>query len=123
MDIWLQVCPATGPFLKNLLENQIGHSTDVCDIAEIGTPLQSVQVQIDTGSYELWVNPECANSASPSYCAQFNVYDPDKSSTASDVGYGFDLVYGTGEASGEYLIDDIVIGSSSRFCYTPLVWL
>lgn len=105
------------------MENENKDDSNNCGIAEIGTPLQSVQVQIDTGSYELWVNPECANSNSPNYCAQFSVYDPDKSSTASDAGYGFDLVYGTGEASGEYLIDDIVIGSSSRFCYTPLVWL
>ncbi|KUJ09001.1 acid protease [Mollisia scopiformis] len=80
---------------------------------EIGTPLQSLQVQIDTGSYELWVDPDCANGNDPTYCETFNVYYPGNSSTASDEGESFDLLYGTGEATGEYLIDDIVIGSGS----------
>ncbi|KAE8447304.1 hypothetical protein EG329_010862 [Mollisiaceae sp. DMI_Dod_QoI] len=81
--------------------------------AEIGTPPQSVQVQIDTGSYELWVDPLCSNANTPSYCTTFNVYNPDTSTTASDEGESFDFLYGTGEASGEYLIDEVVIGSGS----------
>ncbi|KAF8861534.1 acid protease, partial [Acephala macrosclerotiorum] len=80
---------------------------------EIGTPAQTVQVQIDTGSYELWVDPLCSNANSPTYCAQFNVYNPNNSSTASDEGESFDFLYGTGEAAGEYLIDDVVIGSGA----------
>ena len=57
------------------------------------------------------MDPTCANANTPAYCEQFPVYDPNKSSTVSDSGEAMSLSYGSGSVSGEYLIDDVVLGS------------
>lgn len=53
-------------------------------IVEIGSPPQTVTVLVDTGSSELWVNPDCVSELS-SYqekqCVDFGHYNPDKSNT------------------------------------------
>jgi hypothetical protein len=73
-----------------------------------------VYTQIDTGSSDLWVDPTCANGNSPSYCAKFLVYYPDNSSTVSDAGEALSITYGTGSVNGEYLIDNVVLGSKLK---------
>jgi hypothetical protein len=78
---------------------------------EIGTPPQKVKVFIDTGSYELWVNPKCNTSASASICQSHGTYYPDKSHSSSHVGGNFDITYGTGSVRGSYWSDVMSIAS------------
>ena len=78
---------------------------------EIGTPPQKVKVFIDTGSYELWVNPRCAASADASLCHSHGTYYPRQSNTANFVGGAFDVTYGTGAVRGEYWSDTLNIAS------------
>ncbi|KAJ4027037.1 hypothetical protein NW752_001997 [Fusarium irregulare] len=63
------------------LENKdFFYATDI----EIGSPPQKVTVLLDTGSNELWVNPDCQEAQSAlqyNQCLDFGQYDPDKSDT------------------------------------------
>lgn len=70
---------------------------------------QKVDVLLDTGSFELWVNPDCARSNVPSFCQSFGRYDPTLSSTALGLNQSFDIQYGSGSASGPYYTDDVFI--------------
>ncbi|KAK0724356.1 aspartic peptidase domain-containing protein [Lasiosphaeris hirsuta] len=72
---------------------------------DIGTPPQKVKVFIDTGSYELWVNPRCNTSASESLCQSYGNYFPNKSNSSSFVGGDFAVTYGTGAVKGSYWSD------------------
>ncbi|AEO68532.1 uncharacterized protein THITE_117234 [Thermothielavioides terrestris NRRL 8126] len=76
---------------------------------DIGTPPQTVKVFIDTGSYELWVNPRCDTSASATLCEAQGTYYPDKSSSSMFVGGEFDVSYGTGSVEGYYWSDVLSI--------------
>ncbi|CAL3965066.1 unnamed protein product [Diplocarpon coronariae] len=78
----------------------------------LGTPPQPVYLLLDTGSSETWVDPDCTKVSSAhqkAECNGFPKYDPYSSSTAYDVGYRFDLAYGKGTASGEYLLDTFYV--------------
>lgn len=65
---------------------------------DIGTPAQKVTVLVDTGSSELWVNPDCSTAPSQKQrqqCLAFGKYDPRKSQTppygpfgSEDINYG-----------------------------------
>ncbi|KAF5674956.1 aspartic-type signal peptidase [Fusarium heterosporum] len=63
------------------LENKdFFYATDL----EFGTPPQKVTVLLDTGSNELWVNPDCEEAQTDrqyDQCVEFGQYDPDKSDT------------------------------------------
>ena len=67
--------------------------------------------QLDTGSSDFWVDPQCANAQDAAFCAQFPEYDPSKSSTVYDAGEELNNTYGIGAVIGEFLIDAVVIGS------------
>jgi hypothetical protein len=75
----------------------------------IGTPPQLVDVQLDTGSSELWVDPYCAGSYDPTVCNELPRYNPTTSSTAVDLAGTFDIQYGTGDVQGEYWSDTVNI--------------
>ncbi|KAF4449531.1 hypothetical protein F53441_7190 [Fusarium austroafricanum] len=56
------------------------YATDI----ELGTPPQKVTVLLDTGSNELWVNPDCKEAQSSrqyNQCLEFGQYNPRKSKT------------------------------------------
>ncbi|EAQ90236.1 hypothetical protein CHGG_02171 [Chaetomium globosum CBS 148.51] len=76
---------------------------------EIGTPPQKVKVFIDTGSYELWVNPRCDTSASESICQSHGNYYPGQSSSSTYVGGKFAVTYGTGAVRGSYWSDTMSV--------------
>ncbi|KAK0648347.1 aspartic peptidase domain-containing protein [Cercophora newfieldiana] len=84
--------------------------TDIGGIAyiielEIGTPPQLIKVFIDTGSYELWVNPRCNTSASLEICKNHGNYYPNRSNSSMYVGGDFAVTYGTGAVKGSYWSD------------------
>ncbi|TGJ76611.1 hypothetical protein E0Z10_g10848 [Xylaria hypoxylon] len=73
---------------------------------------QVIDVLIDTGSFELWVDPVCSTSNVPEFCEVFGHYDPALSSTSKKIDGGFGIKYGSGEASGDYYMDDIYISGA-----------
>jgi len=82
----------------------------------IGSNSQPVVVDLDTGSSELWVNPDCATANTPNeqaYCNSLPKYNPGTSTTSKNLGIQFNLQYGKGSASGTYYTDDITCGSAT----------
>ncbi|KAH6661329.1 aspartic peptidase domain-containing protein [Truncatella angustata] len=77
---------------------------------EIGSPPQSNYVQLDTGSFELWVNPDCTNLDSSSdkrFCQAVGSYDPSTSGSSVVSTSTKNLRYGIGSAQIQYVTDDI----------------
>jgi hypothetical protein len=81
----------------------------------IGSNSQPVNVQLDTGSSELWVDPDCSTAdgtSAQSFCNAEPKYDSSTSTTAVDLLTTFSLSYGKGSASGDYFTDDMAFGSA-----------
>ncbi|KAI1338186.1 acid protease [Xylariaceae sp. FL0016] len=77
---------------------------------DIGTPAQEVYVQLDTGSFELWVNPDCSNlegSSDVRFCQAVGNYDTASSSTVALMNSTKTLRYGIGSAQIQYVTDTI----------------
>ena len=74
---------------------------------------QTVSVLLDTGSFELWVNPDCDKSSVPKLCRDFGHYDPARSSTSRNLRQDFAIRYGSGTTYGTYYRDDIYINGES----------
>lgn len=83
----------------------------------IGTPGQSVKVAIDTGSDELWVNPDCTSSgltaSQAKECNADGQYDVSKSSTADILSTTNQIIYGKGSVDLEYVTDNIALPDST----------
>ncbi|KAI2467318.1 acid protease [Annulohypoxylon bovei var. microspora] len=73
---------------------------------------QSVSVLLDTGSFEMWVNPNCSASNVKDYCEAFGHYDPTLSPTAKNLNTNFGIQYGQGSASGIYYTDDVYLSGA-----------
>jgi hypothetical protein len=107
----------------------------------IGTPPQSFQIQLDTGSSNLWVvddtctDPVCDGVDNPFFPPwQKQKYHRDQSSTFKKDGTPFEIFYGSGSCSGELEIDtlhwasfdvpDVTFGAASSiadvFGYFPM---
>ncbi|KAJ6439863.1 secreted aspartic proteinase [Purpureocillium lavendulum] len=84
-------------------------------LLSIGTPPQKVFAQLDTGSFELWVNPNCSGLAAADrrFCNAIGRYDPANSSTSVVSDLGTSLRYGIGAANITYVLDDITLGDDA----------
>ncbi|KAI0178362.1 secreted aspartic proteinase precursor [Pestalotiopsis sp. NC0098] len=88
------------------------YDTEYLTPVSIGTPAQTLNLDFDTGSSDLWVfSTELASS----YQSGHSVYNPSKSSTASKLsGYTWSISYGDGSgASGDVYTDVVNIGGVS----------
>ncbi|KAL7619897.1 hypothetical protein AAE478_010444 [Parahypoxylon ruwenzoriense] len=78
-----------------------------------GKTKQTVQVVVDTGSYELWVNPDCSEATAKwrDFCDELGHYDPALSPTARRVKdpESFFIDYALGNVSAVYYTDDVYI--------------
>ncbi|TRM62000.1 aspartic peptidase domain-containing protein [Schizophyllum amplum] len=78
---------------------------------QIGTPPQSVYVQVDTGSSDLWIaSPSCSTSACG---ASGHTYDPSSSSSAQTTDADFSITYLQGQVSGDIVNDVVRLGPTS----------
>jgi len=75
----------------------------------IGSPPQSFQVIFDTGSSNLWVpKVGCTHCGIP-FIGQKHKYDHDKSSSYTEDGSDFEIMYGSGSVSGYFSSDDVTL--------------
>ncbi|EFX04447.1 candidapepsin-4 precursor [Grosmannia clavigera kw1407] len=84
---------------------------------DVGTPTQRVPVLIDTGSDELWVNPDCSglsDSVAKQACLVLGQYFPSDSTTADDPKDSSLLEYGKGSANVTYIVDSVSIPGAMR---------
>lgn len=96
------------------ITNQQTGTAYTVDIS-LGTPSQDITVLVDTGSVNLWVNPECDSSGQEEWCEGFAQFDYTSSSTIEDTGLEEDLSYGKGEVIVEYVTDVVTIGCMFQF--------
>ena len=76
----------------------------------IGDPPQYVELSLDTGSSDIWVNPLCAGSRDAETCESYSRFNCTRSPTCTETEQAMGLRYGTGFALGRYYTDDIHIG-------------
>ncbi|KAK8847400.1 hypothetical protein IAR55_005258 [Kwoniella newhampshirensis] len=76
----------------------------------VGTPAQTLDIVLDTGSSDLWV---ASNACSTSACGSMSTYDSSSSSTSSNLTSSFSIEYGSGEAAGNLVQDLVTLGGYS----------
>lgn len=83
-----------------------------------GSNAQPVRVAIDTGSDELFVDPNCNDSdfssAEQRQCQNQGIYNPATSTSANATGESSQIVYGSGQVNIAYYIDSVGIPGASK---------
>lgn len=83
-----------------------------------GSNAQSVKVAIDTGSDELFVDPNCKDTdfttSQQRQCEAEGVYDPSTSTSAKNTGETSQIVYGSGAVDIAYYVDTVGIPGASK---------
>lgn len=82
----------------------------------LGTPSQSLRLDIDTGSSDLWTNAASSQLCQDqrNYCSESGTYDSNSSSSYNYVNSDFYIKYADGTyAIGDYATDTVSIGGSS----------
>ncbi|TFY72126.1 hypothetical protein EVG20_g882 [Dentipellis fragilis] len=107
--------PRTGPLLPSVgagtgtarhpLRDFVSGTLDLLYYGPIsmGTPAQTLTVDIDTGSADLWVPVNCRN-------CNGHQFDPARSSTYRNNNQGFAVTYGSGQVSGTLATEVVSIG-------------
>ncbi|WWD21491.1 hypothetical protein CI109_105977 [Kwoniella shandongensis] len=76
----------------------------------VGTPAQTMDVVLDTGSSDLWVaSDKCTTSA----CDSMETYNSGSSSTSANMTSSFSIEYGSGQAAGTLVQDLVTLGGYS----------
>ncbi|KAF7554137.1 hypothetical protein G7Z17_g3109 [Cylindrodendrum hubeiense] len=110
-----------GTILQQLENKDFFYAAEI----DFGTPPQTVLVLVDTGSNELWVNPDCDTAPSlqqEAQCKSFGEYDPDKSTTPPIGPFGKETInYGDASdpttltsATIRYYTDTLSFGGASN---------
>lgn len=74
-----------------------------------------MEVVLDSGSFELWVDPTCSgasNADQAASCKAAGLYDPYSSSTVIDMDATNQLPYGKGVVNIAYVADTIKLPGS-----------
>ncbi|KAI2368210.1 hypothetical protein LOY89_005450 [Ophidiomyces ophidiicola] len=82
----------------------------------LGTPPQKLQMHIDTGSSDLWVNTPSSKICQDrrNLCQAGGTYDPKKSSTHKRINSNFNITYADGSSAvADYVSDKINVGGIS----------
>ncbi|KAG8213872.1 aspartic peptidase domain-containing protein [Butyriboletus roseoflavus] len=74
-----------------------------------GSQAQTLQIDFDTGSSDLWVPVNCGD------CGQLTPFRANTSSTYRDTGQPFSVTYGSGDMSGTLAMDMVAIGALEVF--------
>eukprot|EP00529_Nitzschia_sp_RCC80_P021303 CAMPEP_0113519682 /NCGR_PEP_ID=MMETSP0014_2-20120614/43664_1 /TAXON_ID=2857 /ORGANISM="Nitzschia sp." /LENGTH=413 /DNA_ID=CAMNT_0000417445 /DNA_START=5 /DNA_END=1246 /DNA_ORIENTATION=- /assembly_acc=CAM_ASM_000159 len=78
-------------------------------VVEIGSPPQEFTVIFDTGSSNLWIpKVGCSHCGIP-FIGQKHKFDHDKSSTYTEDGSDFEIMYGSGSVKGFFSLDDVLL--------------
>ncbi|PSR83824.1 aspartic peptidase domain-containing protein [Coniella lustricola] len=83
-----------------------------------GSNAQAVKIAIDTGSDELFVDPDCSDgdftTSEIQQCEAQGTYTPSTSTTSQKTGESSSIVYGSGEVVISYYIDSIGVPGASQ---------
>ena len=113
----VQLEPATASEMRSLRGSVKGESEQIKDYANaqyfgaisLGNPPQSFQVIFDTGSANLWVpKVGCTHCGNP-FFGKKHKYDHKTSTTYSEDGADFEIMYGSGSVSGYFSVDSITL--------------
>ncbi len=95
-------------FEGTLTNHQYYYSLDI----QVGTPAQTISVDIDTGSSDLFVNA-AENTGCDQDCHSFGTFDSSSSSTYSLINNGFSVEYGDrSKATGNWVKDNVEVGDN-----------
>ncbi|KAK7472627.1 hypothetical protein VKT23_000740 [Stygiomarasmius scandens] len=104
----VQEIESSNPKLPALWPLNDGKHTLYYGTIYIGTPPQVFKLNIDTGSADMWVQ-----ASGPDMSAEKSYYDPEQSSTYSDPGTDFSVVYEAGQVQGQTAVDNITVAGIS----------
>ena len=79
---------------------------------EVGTPAQTLNVVLDTGSSDLWLPTSSCTSSS---CKGLTLYDPTSSSTYQSSSQKFSITYGSGAVTGTACADTVSMAGYTVF--------
>lgn len=103
---------ASGSVMASL-ENAQNNLLYLVDVS-VGTPPQKLKLQLDTGSSDIWLPYSGLDICSKYDLCTDGSFDPDKSSSFSDINDQFQIAYvDNTEIQGDYIQDTFIIGGAN----------